>query len=122
MDDDEIVYCHEGTPSLHAFLASHMAAEEPAPRHIQDDVAVVCCLSHARDATAPQDLHMRNLEALAPPSAGGGDDTDPFASCYAFRHTPRDYCAYINGKSFGAVGVAGLAPAGQRTITREESS
>mmetsp|Transcript_27551 Transcript_27551/g.92698 ORF Transcript_27551/g.92698 Transcript_27551/m.92698 type:complete len:224 (+) Transcript_27551:578-1249(+) len=61
---------------------------------------------------AAEDLHMRNLEALAPPSAGGGDDTDPFASCYAFRHTPRDYCAYINGKSFGAVGVAGLAPAG----------
>ena len=29
VDDDEIVYCHEGTPSLHAFLASHMAAEEP---------------------------------------------------------------------------------------------
>ena len=64
---------------------------------------------------------MRNLEALAPPSAGGGDDTDPFASFYAFRHTRRDYCAYINGKSFGSIGVAGLAPAGQRTSTREES-
>ena len=64
---------------------------------------------------------MRNLEALAPPSAAGGEDTDPFASCYAFRHTPRDYCAYINGKSFGSVGVAGLAPAGQRTTLLRRS-
>ena len=37
---------------------------------------------------------------------------DLFRGVTAFRHEPRHYCAYTNGKSFGVLGATGLRPKG----------
>ena len=42
---------------------------------------------------------------------------DLFRGVTAFRHEPRHYCAYTNGKSFGVLGATGLRPKGPHRFT-----
>ena len=44
---------------------------------------------------------------------------DLFRGVTAFRHEPRHYCAYTNGKSFGVLGATGLRPQGPHRFTRD---
>ena len=64
------------------------------------------------------DIHMLNLEALAP----GIDCRNPFAECCAFRHDPSTYCAYgagpsSRGKSMGVLSHTSVAPMGPHHFT-----
>ena len=42
---------------------------------------------------------------------------DLFRGVTVFRHEPRHYCAYTNGKSFGVLGATGLRPKGPHRFT-----
>ena len=44
---------------------------------------------------------------------------DLFRGVTAFRHEPRHYCAYTNGKSFGVLGAIGLRPKGPHRFTSD---
>ena len=83
IDCDELLYCSRGPGALRAALAAAPAAAA--------------------------DLHLHNLEAL-PPSASSRPDL--FRGVTAFRHEPRRFCAYTNGKSFGRLASPGLRMAG----------
>ena len=82
IDDDELLYCPAGLPSLHAALA--------------------------RAPLGAGDLHMQNLEAYVP----GTDCVNPFEECTAFKHRTDRFCAYSNGKAFGRLRCTELSPAG----------
>ena len=86
VDDDELLYLPSGWHALHQ------------------------CLSDASDAA---ELHVRNLEALAPRA----DCAAPFRECIAFRHRPAEYCGYgrlcgSTGKSIAVLRQLGLVPLG----------
>jgi len=84
IDDDELLYCADGLDALHDALA--------------------------RAPSWAADLHVSNLEVLAPSTEVALDRA--FHECTAFRHRPREFCAYGNGKAFGKLSEAALRPAG----------
>jgi hypothetical protein len=85
IDDDELLLCAHGPKALAAELSRLVACEGVA------------------------DVHLSNVEAL-PPHLGPRHNLFEGVTC--FRHEPRHYCAYSNGKSFGQLSAAGLRPKG----------
>jgi hypothetical protein len=83
IDDDELVYCAGGAPRLLATLSA-------APPGVDN-------------------LHLCNMEALAP---AADESPDPFREVRAFRHDPRGFTCYCNGKGFGRLDEPGLRAAG----------
>jgi hypothetical protein len=117
VDDDELLYCADGLPALHAALA--------------------------RAPASAGDLHMLNLEALLPhtevvdpfredSAQGSQSASTPMTSpqrplsawqAYAlqattFRHKPGEFCAYSNGKALGRLAAPDLRPAGPHHFAR----
>ncbi|KAJ1452917.1 hypothetical protein M885DRAFT_525590 [Pelagophyceae sp. CCMP2097] len=77
VDDDELLFCPHGAPAFWATLAL-------APAHVHD-------------------VHVANLEALAP-----GGCAHPFATCTRFIAATSRFTSYTNGKSIGRVAAPGL--------------
>lgn len=88
IDDDELLYPSLGSATLRSALA------------------------HAPAAAA--DLHLTNIEAMPPSTT---NRADIFRGVTAFRHEPRRYCAYTNGKSFANLSVADVRPKGPHRFT-----
>lgn len=83
IDDDELLYCAGGMDALKAELASH---SDPH----------TC------------DFHLANLEALATSPSEPAHAIFRRGGTRAFRHDRMNYCAYMNGKSFGRVAAPRL--------------
>ena len=90
IDDDELLYCHRGPATLRRVLAA-------AP-------------------TSACDVHVRNVEAAPPRPDCGGDEDAPFGSIRLFRHDPKRFGAYNNGKSFGRLAAPRLRASGPRLL------
>lgn len=87
IDDDELLYL----PSGRAAFYQHLHTAPPSAA----------------------ELHVRNLEALAPTP----ECVQPFAEVHAYRHRPREYAGYgwlrgSTGKSIGVLRHRGLVPIG----------
>ena len=93
IDDDELLYSSIGPAALRAHLAK-------TPR-------------------TAADLHLSNIEALP---YMDGLRTDIFSGVHVFRHGPRHFAAYTNGKSFGRLDAPGLRPKGAHRFAAASAS